>query len=210
MLIESKNIIQIIKRCFSFRKSIEMITNYFRPKTLPPIAIGFFFSLLSHVLPSNYHYWIDYGTIGFFLDPVMIILLSITVIVCLLITHEKEWRGHWKWRKKYKILHWISFPTFALVASVTAYFAGVFSMFFGMVNIDSGYQLNEELNQLSWFLLIMTFLPIDLFNSLMGKSVLFRISPINRSPLKQYSQLEYKIKKHLPERINKILFEKSF
>lgn len=208
MLIKSKSIIQIIKQNITVVKFIELLTNYFRPKTLPLIALGFFFSILSRVLPSDYNQWIDYNILGVFLDPLMIGILSFTVILCLMITYEKEWRGHWYWNRRYKILHWISFPTFALIASFTAYFAGISSMFFGMTNIDSGYQLTEEVQKISWFFLIMTFVPMDLFNSLTGKSIMFKIPPVDKSPLKQYSQLDYKIQKHFLEKINKIQSKK--
>ena len=195
-----------VQKHFTKNKILDISKNYFRPKTLPLIGIGFFFSVLSHFSPSGLNEYVNYGIIGYFFNPYVFIGLSAVVLACLRISYENEWRGHWRWKKWYKILHWLAFPTFALVASFTAYYSGISLLFFGMVNVDAGNVADIELQYLSGFFLIMSFWTMDMFNSLMGKSIWFRTPPINKRPLKEYSRIEYELKKRLPEKINKKLF----
>lgn len=190
------------------------IQNFFtdnaRYRGIPPVLISTFLSIFPIIVGDDYKKWAGLDSVELLTHIAIFVILVIATLGYMAIAYEKEWKGYWHWKKKQRYLHYFSFGFFGITAAMIPYYAGVSNFFFGMLNYELNGQMTEYLPYLWIYAGFYSFIAIDLFNSCIGKSFLFKIPPINRSPVKNYSYIECKIKKHFPEKISNILLKEYF
>lgn len=134
-----------------------------------------------------------------------ILVLTGAYLVSIFIFFKKDFDGYWHWKSKMRIIHRFSFVALAMIAAIIPYLAATVAFFFNAIDNEYGFLTIEHKIALGVYLGFFSFLSTDMFSGLLGKGFFFRIPKINRTPMKRYSALETKIRKHLPTKINKIL-----
>jgi len=174
-------------------------------RTMPPAIIGSMLFLIPIVGGDSYTQYAGLTLIEQLQHLVTIIALTGAYLVCIFIFFKKDFDGYWHWKPKMRIIHRFSFIALAIIAAVIPYLAATVGFFFNAMDNEYGFLTIEHKIALAVYLGFFSFLSTDMFSGLLGKGFFFRIPQINRTPMKRYSALETKIRKHLPTKINKIL-----
>jgi hypothetical protein len=167
------------------------IQNFFqqhaRYRGIPPVLIATFLPILPQIAKDDYIKWAGLGTIDLFMQFYVSVILIAATLGYMRLVYDKEWRGYWHWKKSYRYFHYFSFGFLGVCAAMIPYYCGVANFFFGMMNHELGGQITEYLPYLLAYGTFYSFIAADLFNSLVGKSIWFKLPQINRSPMKKHS-----------------------
>lgn len=180
----------------NFNSITEFLFKQIKLKGTPPIAISTFLSILPHIAGNNYLEWAGIDLIQFLYSWYVGIILGIGTLTYFAIVYHKEWFGS-RYKSKFsKYFKIIAFAFIGLAASLIPYYLNIGNFFFEAINLMSGGQNSENITYLVAWTFGISFMLSDMFNSLDGKSgIIFKMQPINHSPMKRYSIIDYKLKK---------------
>ena len=123
-----------------------------------------------------------------------LIILGAASLVYIYFAYHEEWFGPKFKSNKVKIFNRIGFAIIGLYAAFTPYLFGVSKLFLGYVNFLSNGVATQELVLITFFTTFFTFIAVDMFRSLDGKSgVLYKMPRKNPLPLKNYKGLVYRL-----------------
>ncbi|MGI0057589.1 MAG: hypothetical protein ACREAK_09500 [Nitrosarchaeum sp.] len=174
-------------------------------KATPPAIIGSMLFLIPIVGGDSYTQYAGLKLIEQLQNLVAIIALTGAYLVYIFIFFKKDFDGYWHWKKRTRLFHKLSFISIAIISAIIPYLAATIGFFFNAMDNEYGFLTLDHKIALGIYLGFFSFLSTDMFSGLLGKGFFFRIPKINRTPMKKYSILETKIRKHLPSKINDIL-----
>jgi len=170
----------------NFNSIQNWIINSGKFRIAPPLLISAFLSIFPHVAGDNYLQWAGLQSIEMLSSLHVMILLGIGTLAYFFIVYQKEWFNvshKSKFQKYFKIF---SFGFIGLAATLIPYYLGVEIFFFSAIDLMSGGQNSEPILYLVAWTIGMSFMLTDMFRSLDGKSgILFKMPPINKSPIKK-------------------------
>lgn len=174
----------------------EFLIKQIKLKIVPPAAISLFLSIFPHIVGDDYLKWAGIQSIEILYSWQSGVVLTIVTLCYFALFYHKEWFGRKYKNKINRYFQIFGFAFIGLTAVLIPYFLNVGNFFLSSVNLMTG----EHHTQQIWYLIAWTFgisfMLSDMFNSLDGKSgILFRMLPLNRSPMKTYSKIDYKLKK---------------
>jgi hypothetical protein len=186
-----------------FNSVIGFLFKQIKFKVIPPTAISLFLSIFPHIVGDDYLKWAGIQSIQILYSWPIGILLVVVTLGYFAIFYQKEWFGS-KYKSKFsKYFKIFGFAFIGLTAVLIPYYLGIGNFFFGAMNLMNEGQNSENIMYLVAWTFGISFMLSDMFNSLDGKSgIIFKMSPINRSPVKIYSIIDYKLKKILQPIIN--------
>ncbi len=169
-------------------------------KGFPPALIGIFLSLFPYVAGNEYYFWAGLKSIELLYSWPVGIILALGTLGYMYAFYQKEWFGGKTKSKSTKIFKILSFAFIGLIASLIPYYLGVGNFFFGIIDTMAGGENQDSLLMLTAWTIGFGLMLNDMFRSLDGKSgVLYKMPPINKTPMKKYSKTEYKVKKFFRE-----------
>ncbi|MBS3926443.1 MAG: hypothetical protein KGZ34_07140 [Nitrosarchaeum sp.] len=176
------------------------IINSGKFRIAPPLIISAFLSAFPHIAGDNYLQWAGLQSIEMLSSLHAMIILGVGTLAYFGIVYQKEWFGGYSKSKSTKYFKIFSFAFIGLAATLIPYYFGVGNFFFGAINMMSDQQNSDPLLILMAWTVGMSFILSDMFRSLDGKSgIIFKMPPINKTPMKKYSKIEYKVKKLFKE-----------
>lgn len=162
----------------------------------PPVLISTFLSIFPHIAGDNYLQWAGLDSIIMLTSWYTMIILGIGTLAYFAIVYQKEWFGFSSKNKFKKYFKIFSFAFLGLAATLIPYYLGMGNYFFSAIDLMTGSQNSQQILYLVAWTFGISFMLTDMFNSLDGKSgIIFKMPPINRSPVKRYSMIDYKFKK---------------
>jgi len=169
-------------------------------KGFPPTIIGILLSLFPHVAGTEYYFWAGIPTIELLYSCPVGIFLGIGTLAYMYVGYQKEWFGGRSKNNSTKYFKILSFAFIGLVAALVPYYLGVGNFFLGTMDTMSGGENQIPLLMLSGLTIGIGFMLNDMFRSLDGKSgIFYKIPPLNKTPMKKYSKMEYRVKKLFKE-----------
>lgn len=167
-----------------------------KARIVPPVMISLFLSWIPIIAGNDYVTWGGLGSIEILSSWYAGVILGITTLAYFAIMYQKEWFGvsyKTKFGKYFKIF---AFAFIGLAATLVPYYLDVGVFLFTGLNVMSGGENTQPIILMALWSLGISLLLADMFNSLDGKSgILFKMPPINKTSMKKYSVVDYKIKK---------------
>jgi len=204
-MLDNVNIPLIGKPKEIIKKSITNFKESAILRITPPAIISTILSLITTFGGDSYTQYAGITMLTQLQNVVTIVVLVGAYLACVLICFKKEFDGYWHWKRKKRLFHKISFIALAVISAIVPYLGATSTFFFNAMDNDYGILTITQRIVILGYFGFFSFLATDMFSSLLGKGLFFKIPPINRSPMKKYIPLETKIRKYLPSKINKIL-----